>query len=364
MSNRIKLAGFFSSILLAIVLYYGLAPKPDVPVGPVMLPLVEGQKTLSFRGLHATDDTVVVVGGNNGTFGFSLDAGIHWVFMQIPGASESQFRSVWAIDHQNFLAVSAGAPTYIYKTTNRGHHWDLVFEDTAQSTFLDGMVFVNEQLGFVYGDPVDGALKLLRTDDGGFNWSEVEGPTSIDGEASFAASNSGMQWYNGLLTINTGGAVSRIHWSADTGKTWSSHYLELIQGLPSQGAFAHVHHGDSVFVVGGDYMNDTSRVETAALLRKDSTGMEEWELPQWSYGLAYCSDVDVDQGRFFFCGTAGVYFADSALHSLDTTAMHSLAHSGKYLFAAGPHGRIGRVFTGMQSDLNRVIKELEQAQKR
>ena len=47
-----------------------------------------------------------------------------------------------------------------------------------------------------------------------------------------------------------------------------------------------------------------------------------------------------------------MYYADSILHELDTTAMHSLAYSGKYVFASGPKGRIGRIFQGTQTELN------------
>ena len=54
----------------------------------------------------------------------------------------------------------------------------------------------------------------------------------------------------------------------------------------------------------------------------------------------------------YFTGTAGMYYADSILHELDTTAMHSLAYSGKYVFASGPKGRIGRIFQGTRTELN------------
>ena len=50
----------------------------------LLVPLYVGAEDLSLRGLHATDDTVVVVGGNQGVIGFSLDAGVHWIFSQLP----------------------------------------------------------------------------------------------------------------------------------------------------------------------------------------------------------------------------------------------------------------------------------------
>ena len=83
MSKKILLAGMFSVAVLAVVLYRVFTNNPDQFVGPVMVPLYESTDDISLRGLHATDDTVVVVGGNRGVFGFSLDAGVHWIFSQL-----------------------------------------------------------------------------------------------------------------------------------------------------------------------------------------------------------------------------------------------------------------------------------------
>jgi len=50
---------------------------------------------------------------------------------------------------------------------------------------------------------------------------------------------------------------------------------------------------------------------------------------------------------------------DSALHVMDTTAMHALAFSGKYVFSSGPSGRIGRVFKGTTQELNELLDALK-----
>jgi photosystem II stability/assembly factor-like uncharacterized protein len=362
MSKRIYWAGAFSVIILAIALFKGTSSS-EQPVGPVLVPLFEStEATLSFRGLHAAQDTVVVVGGNKGVFGFSLDAGIHWIFQQIPGASESQFRSVWALNDQEFVAVSAGAPTYIYHTENRGQQWMRVFEDTAQSTFLDGIYFLNDREGWIYGDPVDGVFKLLHTVDGGRNWTEEQGPEAIDGEASFAASGSAITYGHGQLSIVTGGTVSRMHTLQDSSTAWKTHYLPLVQGLPSQGAFAHAWSGDLLYVVGGDYMQDTLRGSNVWVWNHQ-TRAQEAVLSDQLQSLPYCSDVVGDGSRMYFTGTQGVYAFDTVLHELDTTAMHALVYSGAYVFASGPHGRIGRIFTGSNSELDQLLSSLKAQEK-
>ena len=350
-----KRIGFWG-ITALFALFASSCDQPPVTVGPFFIPLYEAGEQFSFRGLHAVDDSVVLVGGSEGSFCFSLDAGIHWEFMQIPDAPESQFRSVWALDHSRFIAVSAGAPSYIYFTEDRGAQWSRVFSDTAQSTFLDGITFANDTLGWVFGDPVNGRFKLLRTIDGGRHWAEIEGPIAIDGEAAFAASGSSILYHDSTLSIVTGGTVSRIHLSPNQGKNWVAKWLELPQGLPSQGAFAHDWHDGHYIIVGGDYLYDTAALGNAIEYDPESA---YYSAAEKFRDLPYSSDVVSAGQNVYFTGTAGMYYADSALHELDTTAMHSLAFSGKYVFASGPKGRIGRVFQGTRQELNELKRVVD-----
>jgi hypothetical protein len=38
--------------------------------------------------------------------------------------------------------------------------------------------------------------------------------------------------------------------------------------------------------------------------------------------------------------------------------MHSLAYSGKYVFASGPEGRIGRIFQGTKAELEQLKRAI------
>lgn len=349
------------AVILLVVLFGDLFNSPsDKTIGPVLVPLYEHPQQVSFRGLHATDDSVVVVGGSDGVFGFSTDAGEQWDFQTLPQASECQFRSVWALNHKTFLAVSAGAPSYIYLTEDGGNNWSRVFEDTAQATFLDGIQFVNDTLGYIYGDPVDGYFKLLRTADGGKSWNEIQGPEAIDGEVSFAASGSAIALGNNMLSIVTGGTVSRLHVTMDwlNADGWIASPIEMAQGLPSQGAFAHYWSNDKLFIVGGDYMReeDTSGTSIVADL---STGQDDESTMKKLQQLPYTSDVSGDGQFIYFTGTKGMRYLDSTLHVMDTTAMHTLVFSGKYVFSSGPQGRIGRIFNGTQKELRTLKAKLD-----
>ena len=344
-------------VMLFVVLFNS---SKDKSIGPILVPLYEHPQQISFRGLHATDDSVVVVGGSDGVFGFSTDAGEQWVFQTLPQASECQFRSVWAHNDSSFVAVSAGAPSTIFFTDDRGRNWSRVFEDTAQSTFLDGIQFINDTLGYIYGDPVDGYFKLLRTADGGKSWKEVKGPEAIDGEVSFAASGSAIALGNNMLSIVTGGTVSRLHVTMDLlqGDGWVASPIELAQGLPSQGAFAHYWSRDKLFIVGGDYMRDQDTTGTS-IVADLSTGQDDESTMKKLQQLPYTSDVSGDGQFIYFTGTQGMFFLDSVLKVLDTTAMHTLVFSGKYVFSSGPQGRIGRIFNGTPKELHTLKAKLD-----
>ena len=358
MSKKALFVGLLLLIGLSIVLLLRMKVGADVDVlvGPRMVTLHQDEDDVRFRGLYATDDTVVVVGGNKGLFGYSLDGGIHWDFQQLNDAPESQFRSVWAHDDHTFLAVSAGAPSYVYYSEDQGQSWIRTFEDTAQATFLDGIVFTNDSIGFIYGDPIDGYFKLLRTSDGGKSWSEIEGPSAIDGEVSFAASGSAITVGEDIMSIVTGGTVSRVHVSMDLigGTTWNASPLELVQGLPSQGAFAQYWDKEKLFIVGGDYLDDHNTNGTV-LVADLSTGEDDIKTMQKLASLPYTSDVSGDGQYLYFAGTTGVRYFDDELHLMDTTAMYSLVNSGKYVFVSGPKGKICRIFKGTVGEFNDLM---------
>ena len=77
MSKKVLLPAFIVVAVFAAVLLRGLAERSGEFVGPVIVPLHVGAEDLSLRGLHATDDTVVVVEGIKGSLDF------HWTLVCI-----------------------------------------------------------------------------------------------------------------------------------------------------------------------------------------------------------------------------------------------------------------------------------------
>jgi photosystem II stability/assembly factor-like uncharacterized protein len=114
----------------------------------------------------------------------------------------------------------------IYRTSNRGDHWDLVFQDTTSGLFLNAMAFWDANHGIVLGDPLDGQFVLLTTQDGGSTWNRLipnNFPRAQMGEGAFAASNSCLvvQGTSHVWFGTGGGATARVFHSADRGLNWS-----------------------------------------------------------------------------------------------------------------------------------------------
>lgn len=217
----------------------------------------------SFRGLSVVDDSVAWVSGIRGNVGKSTNGGNTWTFAQVKGFEKSDFRSLYAFNSKEAVIANAGSPAYILRTDDGGKNWNIVYTNKDSLAFFDGVDFWNDKEGIIYGDPINGRMLLLRTSDGGKTWKELpeeSRPLMAEGEASFAASGTGIRCYgNDGVVIATGGKVSRLLSAGDTGKTWNSLETPIIQGKSSTGIFSFlIRIGTATrIIVGGDYLNDT-----------------------------------------------------------------------------------------------------------
>lgn len=235
----------------------------------------------SFRGLSVVNDNVIWVSGNKGWVGRSVNGAIDWTFQQIPGFEKADFRTMYAFDEHSAIVANAGAPAYILLTRDGGATWKEVYKNDDPAIFIDGVDFWNQNEGLMYGDPINGKMLLLSTQDGGTTWhpvSEKSKPALNDGEASFAASGSGIQCLDdSTVVIATGGKTSRLFISHDKGKSWSTSTPEIIQGSESTGIFSvdfwNTRNG---IVVGGDFQQDSLLYRNSLYTRN---GGKTWRFP-------------------------------------------------------------------------------------
>jgi photosystem II stability/assembly factor-like uncharacterized protein len=272
------------------------------------------RKDLTFWALSVVDKNAAWVAANKGTVGRSTNRALtKWIYNQVKGFEEREFRSIYAFDAQVAIVACVGSPASILRTIDGGKTWSEVYHNDSPEAFIDGIDFWNDEEGLVYGDPIDGRMLLLRTADGGKTWTELpesSRPALTKGQASFASSGTGIRCYAGnKAVIATGGMVSQLFYSEDNGNTWRSSEPMLRQGRATGGIFsvAMGNEGQQI-VVGGDFQDSTA---TELSMYHSGDG---WEIPERAPGgtrwcvesfdgpLAYAvgptgSDETVDGGK-------------------------------------------------------------------
>lgn len=303
----------------------------------------------SFRALSVVTDQVAWAGGSQGQIGRSLDGGKHWSFGTIKNFESLDFRSIYAFDSLHCVVANAGSPAYIFSTTDGGKSWRTVYQNEHKEAFIDGLDFWNEQKGIAYGDPLSGKMLLIATTDGGSTWQELpesQRPELKPGEASFAASGTGLRCYDKKkIRITTGGKVSRLWTSKDAGASWSVSDLPILQNVETGGAFSAVFWGKKGAVVGGDFKNDE---QTGKHVFSTEDNGKTWVLPlRPTRGLRECVEF-LGNDNLIAIGPAGCDVSNDGgfnWYALsDEKSFHVVrkARNGSLVVAAG-NGKIALI---------------------
>jgi photosystem II stability/assembly factor-like uncharacterized protein len=216
-----------------------------------------------LRGVSAVSANVAWASGSRGTCVRTIDGGVSWQTVSVPGAEALDFRDVDAFDANTayLLSIGEGDRSRIYKTTDAGQHWTLQFTNRNPKAFFDAMAFSDVNHGVAVSDPVEGRFLIIKTSDGGASWVEVhpqEMPPALEGEGAFAASGSCIAVQGkDRIWIGTGGKAARVFSSNNGGLVWQVASTPILSGQPSTGifsiAFRDAKHG---VIVGGDYTKE------------------------------------------------------------------------------------------------------------
>jgi photosystem II stability/assembly factor-like uncharacterized protein len=316
----------------------------------------QSNTTAEFRGLVAVSPMVVWASGTRGRVARTTDAGATWKLDTIPGADTLDLRSIAPRSATTAVAMVAGeaekGAAKIYRMTD-GVHWTEPFDTHEKGAFLDAIAFWDDQHGIALGDPIDGKLFILTTDNGGSSWTRVataNSPTVLPGEASFAASGTCLAVFGtSNAWIGTGGgARARVFRSTDRGRTWSVGDTPIHAGNTSSGifsvAFTDARHG---VVVGGDYTQAKGIFPNVAL--SDDGGLT-WALARGPLPAGFMSAVAYlpgTDGRSVVAvglgGTARSTDGGNSWAMIDSVPYNSVTFASKDAgWAAGPRGRIAK----------------------
>lgn len=334
--------------MMNYVLFLFLLGYVQVLCAQTLIPQHSGPKT-SLRGLSVVNDSVAWVSGSNGTWAISTDAGLNWKWDQLGSYDKLDFRDIEAFSDRKAVMVNAGTPSVILLTDDGGISWKEVYRNESSEIFLDGIDFWDDKNGIIYGDPINGQMVLLKTSDGGNSWINISSNNHIAlirGEASFAASGTGIRCgKNGKVWIATGGAQSRIFYSADYGKSWNAYACPIIQGKSSTGPFSIAFYKNKGIAVGGDYLQDTSRINNTLLSADKGQTWNQVVIPTFGYRSAveYLSPkVLVATGPG---GTDLSINAGKSWQKLSDDGYHTVrkAKSGKLVLLSGSNGKIAQI---------------------
>jgi photosystem II stability/assembly factor-like uncharacterized protein len=269
--------------------------KSHISGEPMGWEILETPVDASLRGLSVLTPDIAWMSGTQGTWMRTLDGGKTWEHGQIDDLKEVDFRSIHGFDAEHAIAVSAGQPAVIYKTSDGGKNWKLTHQEGA-TAFLDGITFSDQTTGYVFGDPVEGKWVILKTIDQGDSWFAIPNlPTVVEGEAGFAASGSAMIANGDLLILGSGGKESNLHVSKDEGEKWKSYNSPLLQGGGSQGIFAIEALGKGEIVcIGGDYLQEEMTQGNLGIFLTQKEKWETIENPPSGYrsGITYFTQAE------------------------------------------------------------------------
>ncbi|MDF1672907.1 MAG: hypothetical protein P1U41_05355 [Vicingaceae bacterium] len=247
------------SILLVVLLALVACSKKEVEIEITSIPL--GEPSL-MRGLFMVDDDVAWASGTKGIIRYSGN-GKDWVAYKDTLFKDLDFRDIHAFSEKEAIIMSSGNGCKIYKTKDQCESWQIVYENTAEGIFFDGMDFWDDKNGIAFSDPINNQLFIITTQDGGDTWQKLSNssiPSTLNGEAGFAASGTGITCVgDSTVFIGTGGgAISRIFKSTNRGKTWSVTNTNMRAGEASgiySMLFVNNHRG---IAIGGNYLDSTN----------------------------------------------------------------------------------------------------------
>lgn len=310
--------------------------------------------TAELRGVAVYDSGRAWATGADGTVLRTRDAGKSWKKIAIPGGEKLDFRDVEVLPHGPVLVLSAGPGdlSRIYRSTDDGKTWTLVYTNPDKDGFYDAMAFWDDKNGVVVGDPVTGRFVTPLTSDGGLTWAPPPpGAMSqaFEGEGAFAASGTCLTVLKGTRQgwFVTGGArMSRVFRTVDQGRSWSSGPNPQPAGNPSSGLFSVAFlDAKTGFAVGGNYKEPALAALNGT---RSEDGGRTWKPAPVSESGFFSAVVTVKglPARLVAVGPTGTAVSDDrglTWKKIDDTPLNAVSFSGPDVgWAVGPKGTIVR----------------------
>ncbi|MBI9033285.1 MAG: hypothetical protein JEZ03_02325 [Bacteroidales bacterium] len=299
----------------------------------------------SIRAIEVLNDTCVWYAGSNGQFGYTLNDGKDWFRDTITiNGYHPEFRSIAITDQAVFL-LSVASPALLFKSVDNGESWNIVYQEDHPSCFYNSMAFWDDQNGIAVGDPVDNCLSVIITHDGGETWNKLGDnslPSTVTGEAGFAASNTNISLFGNHAWLVSGGTKARVFHSSDRGLSWEVYDTPISQGEQMTGIFSVDFYDEKNGVIfGGDWNHQEMNSKCKAVT---NDGGKTWKLIGEGVDPGFRSCVqyvpEIHGLKMFAVGMPGISFSEDKGESwvnLSTDSFYTIriSESGKVAWLAG-----------------------------
>ncbi len=268
----------------------------------------------SIRAIENIDDNTLWFAGSGGKYGRIVNEKLEIDSISHQG-KYPQFRSI-AYNGEFVFLLSIENPALLYKIdpSKPLGHYELVYQESHDKVFYDSLAFFDKENGIAMGDPTDGCLSIILTNDAGENWNKIpceKLPEIIEGEAAFAASNTNIATFQKTAWIVTGGSKARVFKSSSLGETWDVFETPIIQGGKMTGIFStdFFDHKNGI-IMGGDWEDKKNGAASKAVTHdggKTWTLIAENQLPGYISCVQY---VPKSKGeKIMAVSTEGIYLS-------------------------------------------------------
>jgi len=322
-------------ILLSLFLLFLFAGPPKVEV------LTYGNSSIHARSIQDFSKNEILIGTNEGRFVVVSKYAKKPVSMYLPKTNYliKEIRDADKNKAYLFFMQSNDSSHLLRKDWAENIDNIIPFTHHSKPVFLDG-IDLQDSLGFLIGDPVDGDFALFRSLNYGETWEACPGKVnSQTNEAAYAASGTTNHIIDGDFVFVSGGERSRFIWSSDLGQTWKSYSIPF-ESCPSCGAYSMGYINRSeIVVVGGDYKRPKETKKNCFYSTDGGLTWNEAQVPP----NGYRSCVYYAKGVYYACGTTGVDYSKDGGNtwtSISTENALSMVADTKHLYISCMGGKI------------------------